>query len=226
MKLLVVEDELRMVELLRKGLGEEGHTVVCAHDGAEGYALARNHEFDAIILDVMLPELNGFELARRLRHEKVSTPVLMLTAKDSVPDLVQGLDAGADDYLTKPFAFEELLARLRAVRRRAPVPQATRLQVADLVLDPASREVSRAGTSIPLTRTEYNLLERLMHRAGKVVPRRALIEAVWGLEREIEDNTLDAFVSLLRTKVEVDHEPRLIHTVRGIGYMIRTEVQA
>jgi DNA-binding response OmpR family regulator len=165
-------------------------------------------------------------LANRLRREKVSTPVLMLTAKDSVPDLVQGLDAGADDYLTKPFAFEELLARLRAVRRRASIPQPTRLQVADLVLDPASREVSRAGTAIPLTRTEYNLLERLMYRAGKVVPRRSLIEAVWGLEREIEDNTLDAFVSLLRTKIEVGHEPRLIHTVRGVGYMIRTEVQA
>src|SRR5258705_4112007 len=174
----------------------------------------------------MLPELNGYELANRLRREKVSTPVLMLTAKDSVPDLVQGLDSGADDYLTKPFAFEELLARLRAVRRRASVLQPTRLQVADLVLNPASREVSRAGTAIPLTRTEYNLLERLMYRAGKVVPRRALIEAVWGLEREIEDNTLDAFVSLLRTKIEVDHEPRLIHTVRGVGYMIRTEVQA
>jgi DNA-binding response OmpR family regulator len=226
LKLLVVEDELRMVELLRKGLGEEGHTVICALNGAEGYDLARNHEFDAIILDVMLPELNGYELANRLRREKVSTPVLMLTAKDSVPDLVQGLDAGADDYLTKPFAFEELLARLRAVRRRASVPQPTRLQVANLVLDPASREVSRAGIAIPLTRTEYNLLERLMYRAGKVVPRRSLIEAVWGLEREIEDNTLDAFVSLLRTKIEVGHEPRLIHTVRGVGYMIRTEVQA
>jgi len=226
LKLLVVEDEMRMVELLRKGLGEEGHTVVCAFDGAEGFDLARNHDFDAIILDVMLPELNGYELAHRLRREKVSTPVLMLTAKDSVPDLVQGLDAGADDYLTKPFAFEELLARLRAVRRRAPVVQSTKLQVADLVLDPATREVSRAGTPIPLTRTEYNLLERLMYRSGKVVPRRALIEAIWGLDREIEDNTLDAFVSLLRMKIEAGHEHKLIHTVRGVGYMIRPEAQA
>ena len=226
MKLLVVEDEKRMVELLRKGLNEEGHTVVCASDGQEGLDLARSYEFDAIILDVMLPELNGYELANRLRREKVSTPVLMLTAKDSIPDLVQGLDAGADDYLTKPFAFEELLARLRAVRRRAPVPQATRLQVADLVLDPATREVSRAGAVIVLTRTEYNLLERLLYRAGKVVPRRTLIEAVWGLDRDIEENTLDAFVSLLRNKIDAAHEDKLIHTVRGVGYMIRLEAQA
>src|SRR4029077_2495983 len=128
-KLLVVEDEARMVELLRKGLTEEGHTVVCAADGREGLDLARNYEFDVVILDVMLPKINGYDLARTLRKEKIVTPVLMLTAKDAVPDLVQGLDSGADDYLTKPFAFEELLARLRAVKRRAPVPQATQLQV-------------------------------------------------------------------------------------------------
>lgn len=223
MKLLVVEDEARMVELLRKGLSEEGHTVVCAGDGAEGLDLARNYEFDVIILDVMLPKMNGYDLARALRREKIATPVLMLTAKDAVPDLVQGLDSGADDYLTKPFAFEELLARLRAVKRRAPVPQSTRLQVGDLVLDPAAREVSRAGASILLTRTEYSLLERLMYRAGKVVPRRSLIEAVWGFDREIEENTLDAFVRLLRTKIDVEGQPKLIHTVRGVGYMIRAE---
>jgi DNA-binding response OmpR family regulator len=149
----------------------------------------------------------------------------MLTAKDSVPDLVRGLDSGADDYLTKPFAFEELLARLRAVKRRAPVPQATKLQVGNLVLDPATREVSRAGRDILLTRTEYNLLERLMYRAGKVVPRRSLIEAVWGFDRDIEENTLDAFVRLLRTKVDTEDQPKLIHTVRGVGYMIRSEAQ-
>jgi DNA-binding response OmpR family regulator len=225
-KLLVVEDEARMVQLLRKGLSEEGHTVVCAADGGEGLDLARNYEFDVIILDVMLPKINGYELARTLRREKIATPVLMLTAKDAVPDLVQGLDSGADDYLTKPFAFEELLARLRAVKRRAPVPQATRLQVGDLVLDPAAREVSRAGASILLTRTEYSLLERLMYRAGKVVPRRALIEAVWGFDREIEENTLDAFVRLLRTKIDVEGQPKLIHTVRGVGYMIRSETHS
>jgi DNA-binding response OmpR family regulator len=223
LKLLVVEDEARMVELLRKGLTEEGHTVVCATDGAEGLDLARNYEFDVIILDVMLPRLSGYDVADQLRRNKVATPVLMLTAKDSIPDLVRGLDAGADDYLTKPFAFEELLARLRAVKRRAPVPQATKLQVGNLVLDPATREVSRAGADIMLTRTEYNLLERLMYRAGKVVSRHSLIEAVWGFDREIEENTLDAFVRLLRTKIDTDDQPKLIHTVRGVGYVIRSE---
>jgi DNA-binding response OmpR family regulator len=224
MKLLVVEDEARMVELLRKGLSEEGHTVVCAHDGSEGLDLARNYEFDVIILDVMMPKLNGFQVAQRLRSEHIVTPLLMLTAKDTVPDLVRGLDAGADDYLTKPFAFEELLARLRAVKRRAPVPQQTKLQVGNLVVDPATREVCRAGADILLTRTEYNLLERLMYRAGKVVSRQSLIEAVWGFDRDIEENTLDAFVRLLRTKIDTKGQAKLIHTVRGVGYMIRSEV--
>jgi DNA-binding response OmpR family regulator len=225
LKLLIVEDEARMVELLRKGLTEEGHTVVCASNGREGLEMARTYEFDVIILDVMMPKLNGYELAERLRRERVVTPMLMLTAKDTVPDLVRGLDAGADDYMTKPFAFEELLARLRAVKRRAPVPQLPKLQVGNLSLDPATREVSRAGTAVLLTRTEYNLLERLMDRAGKVVSRRSLIEAVWGFEREIEDNTLDAFVRLLRGKIDLEGQPKLIHTVRGVGYMIRAEAQ-
>jgi len=214
-----------MVELLRKGLTEEGHTVVCASDGSEGLELARDYEFDVIILDIMMPKLNGYDLAQRLRTERIATPMLMLTARDSVPDVVRGLDAGADDYMTKPFAFEELLARLRAVKRRAPVPQQTKLQVGNLVLDPATREVSRAGVDILLTRTEYNLLERLMYRAGKVVPRRSLIEAVWGFDREIEENTLDAFVRLLRTKIDTEGQSKLIHTVRGVGYMIRAEAQ-
>src|SRR5215471_12601840 len=133
-----------MVELLRKGLTEEGHTVVCATDGSEGMELARNYEFDVIILDVMMPKINGYEVAQRLRAQRITTPLLMLTAKDAIPDLVRGLDSGADDYMTKPFAFEELLARLRAVKRRAPVPQQTKLEVGNLVLDPATREVSRA----------------------------------------------------------------------------------
>ncbi len=215
-----------MVELLRKGLTEEGHTVVCASNGREGLEMARAYEFDVIILDVMMPKLNGYELAEKLRRERVATPMLMLTAKDTVPDLVRGLDAGADDYMTKPFAFEELLARLRAVKRRAPVPQLPKLQVGNLSLDPATREVSRAGMAVLLTRTEYNLLERLMDRAGKVVSRRSLIEAVWGFEREIEDNTLDAFVRLLRAKIDIEGQSKLIHTVRGVGYMIRAEAQS
>ena len=222
-KLLVVEDEPRMLELLRRGLTEEGHTVTCASDGGEGWDLARDYEFDAVVLDVMLPKMNGFELAKKLRQQKVSTPVLMLTAKDSVPDVVRGLDAGADDYLTKPFTFNELLARLRALQRRATARPQNRLQVSDLILDPESREVSRAGIPIILTRTEYSLLERLMYRAGKVVPRNTLIESVWGFDREIEENTLDAFVRLLRHKIDREGMTKLILTVRGVGYMIREE---
>ena len=221
MKLLIVEDEARMVDLLRKGLSEEGHTVTCASDGAEGLALAKDYEFDVIILDVMMPRLSGYDLARRLRAEKIPTPILMLTARDSVPDIVRGLDLGADDYMTKPFSFDELVARLRAVKRRSLTGQDTSLRVADLVLDPASREVQRGEQRVSLTRTEYNLLERLMYRAGKVVSRRSLIESVWGFDREIEENTLDAFMRLLRNKVDAPGRPKLIHTVRGVGYMIR-----
>jgi two-component system response regulator MprA len=222
-KLLVVEDEPRMLELLRRGLTEEGHNVVCAADGSEGWELAHAYEFDAVVLDVMLPKMNGFDLAKKLRQQRISTPVLMLTAKDSVPDVVRGLDAGADDYLTKPFTFNELLARLRALQRRSTSRAQNRLQVGDLTLDPESREVARAGVPITLTRTEYSLLERLMYRAGKVVPRHTLIESVWGFDREIEENTLDAFVRLLRHKVDREGLPKLILTVRGVGYMIREE---
>jgi DNA-binding response OmpR family regulator len=226
MKLLIVEDEARMADLLRKGLAEEGHTVTCASDGAEGLELARAYEFDVIILDVMMPKLSGYELAKCLRAEKVPTPILMLTARDSVPDIVRGLDVGADDYITKPFSFSELIARLRAVKRRTLPPADIHLQVADLVLDPASREVHRAADRISLTRTEYNLLERLMYRSGKVVPRRSLIESVWGFERDIEENTLDAFMHLLRNKIDAPGKIKLIHTVRGIGYMIRSDRKA
>jgi DNA-binding response OmpR family regulator len=223
MNLLIVEDEVRMAELLRKGLTEEGHTATCALDGAEGLAMAKSYEFDIIILDIMMPKLSGYELAKRLRAEQIRTPILMLTAKDSVPDIVRGLDLGADDYMTKPFSFDELVARLRSVKRRALAAQDQHLRVGDLVLDPASREVARGEERISLTKTEYNLLERLMYRAGKVVSRRALIEAVWGFDREIEENTLDAFMRLLRNKIDPPSRPKLIHTVRGVGYMIRDE---
>jgi DNA-binding response OmpR family regulator len=224
MRLLIVEDEARMADLLHKGLTEEGHMATCASDGAEGLALAKSYEFDVIILDVMMPKLSGYELAKRLRAEKVRTPILMLTARDSVPDIVRGLDLGADDYMTKPFSFDELVARLRAVNRRAMAAQETTLRVGDLVLDPASREVQRGQQRILLTRTEYNLLERLIYRAGKVVSRRSLIESVWGFDREIEENTLDAFMHLLRSKIDPPGRTKLIHTVRGVGYMVRDEV--
>ena len=226
MKLLIVEDEIRMADLLRKGLTEEGHTVTCATDGAEGFALAKGYEFDVIILDVMMPKVSGYDVAKRLRSEKVQTPILMLTAKDSVPDVIQGLDLGADDYMTKPFSFAELVARLRAVKRRALAAVDPQLHVADLVLNPASREVFRGEDPVALTRTEYGLLERLMYRPGKVVSRRSLIESVWGFDREIEGNTLDAFMHLLRNKVDRPGQPKLIHTVRGVGYMIRSDEQS
>jgi len=225
MKLLIVEDEARLVELLCQGLTEEGHMVRCAFDGAEGLSVARSDEFDVIVLDVMLPKLTGYELAKRLRAEKVETPILMLTAKDSVPDIVRGLDLGADDYMTKPFSFDELAARLRAVKRRERASQETNLRVADLVLDCTKREVVRGEQRITLTRTEYNLLEHLVRRAGQVVSRQSLIEAVWGLDREIKENTLEAFMHLLRNKVDPPGRLKLIHTVRGVGYMIRAEDQ-
>jgi len=225
MKLLVVEDERRMLELLRKGLSEEGHAVSCAVDGSEGLQMVRNHDFDVVILDVMMPKMDGFEVARRMRTENDSTPVLMLTAKDSVPDIVYGLDLGADEYMTKPFSFNELLLRLRAVRRAAVARRTTMLNVDDLFLNPCTREVYRHGVRISLTRTEYSLLERLMRDAGEVVTREILIEASG---RAMGSNTLEAFVRLLRNKIDgVDNErKRLIHTVRGVGYVISADWQS
>lgn|SRR5579872_640858 len=225
MKLLVVEDERRMLELLRQGLTEEGHAVVCAADGWEGLRRFREGDFDVVVLDVMMPKLNGYELARLLREENSRTPLLMLTAKDAVPDVVEGLDCGADDYVTKPFSFRELLLRLHAVRRSAEQWRST-AQVGDLLLDRSAHTVSRAKKSIALSRTEYLLLERLLRDRGKVVSRQQLIECVWGSETSVPDNSLDAFIRLLRNKVDCNPSQRLIHTVRGTGYVIRTECDA
>jgi two-component system, OmpR family, response regulator MprA len=223
MQVLVVEDERRMAELLRQGLEEEGHSVSLAMDGEEGLAMAESHAFDAIVLDVMLPGMDGFSLARKLRASLNQTPILMLTARDAIGDVVAGLNLGADDYLVKPFSFDVLLARLRAVSRRGPIPQPVFLQVHDLTLNPASREVSRGARRVSLTRTEYSLLELLIRRAGRVVSRENLIEAVWGFDSEVRSNTLDAFIRLLRDKVDVAGEQKLIHTVRGVGYCLRGE---
>ena len=223
MRLLVVEDEKRMAELLRKGLEEEGYVVAVALDGPTGLAMARSGSFELILLDVMLPGMDGFAVARRLRSDGISTPILMLTARDATPDIVQGLDLGADDYLTKPFSFEVLLARIRALLRRGPAPAPAQLQLGTLRLDPAAHEVYRSEERISLTRTEFQLLEFLMRRPGQVVPRSTLIEAVWGYDRDIESNTLDAFIRLLRAKLEVKDGPRMLQTVRGVGYAIREE---
>ncbi|HTS61207.1 MAG TPA: response regulator transcription factor [Candidatus Acidoferrales bacterium] len=223
MWILVVEDETSMREALRQGLEEENHNVVLASDGVEGLHAAETCDFDAILLDVMMPRMDGIELVRRLRAAGRQTPVLMLTARDAASDVVRGLDAGADDYLTKPFSFRVLLARLRAISRRAGQPQKASLQIHDLVLDPASHEVSRAGKVLSLTATEYRVLEFLMRRANHVVARSAIIEGVWGFEEDIEDNTVDAFIRHLREKIDLKHDRKLIHTVRGYGYILREE---
>jgi len=223
MQVLVVEDERRMAELLRQGLEEEGHSVVVAGNGKDGLAMAESHPFDAIVLDVMLPEMDGFSVARKLRAARNQTPILMLTARDASHDVIEGLNIGADDYLVKPFSFDVLLARLRAVSRRGAIPQPVPLQVRDLTLNPASREVMRHGRRIALTRTEYSLLELLMRRSGRVVPRESLIEAVWGFDSDVRSNTLDAFIRLLRDKVDSADDAKLIHTVRGVGYCVRGE---
>jgi DNA-binding response OmpR family regulator len=221
--ILVVEDENSMREALRRGLEEENHTVALAGDGLEGIHAAETCDFDAILLDVMMPGMDGIELVRRLRAAGRQTPVLMLTARDAAADVVRGLDAGADDYLTKPFSFRVLLARLRAISRRATQPQKSSLQVHDLLLDPASHEVTRAGAVLSLTATEYRVLEFLMRRAGHAVSRSAIIEGVWGFAEDVEANTVDAFIGHLREKIDQGHERKLIQTVRGYGYILREE---
>ena len=224
MRILIAEDETAMASLLEQGLTEENHTVCVARDGTAAIEFARMYEFDAIILDVMLPQANGFEVARCLRASHCEVPILMLTARDAIPDITRGLDAGADDYLTKPFAFAVLLARLRAITRRPASPMPVLLRIADLKLNPATQRVTRAGHEIPLTATEYRLLEYMLRRVGRVLTRSAILEAVWGFDDPVEENTLDAFISLLRNKVDKDFRPRLIHTARGVGYVMENRL--
>lgn len=221
MRILAVEDEERMAGLLERGLAEEGYQVYVARDGEQGLSLAQGSKFDAIILDIALPRLNGLSLARRLRDAGNQTPILMLTARDAVSDVIKGLDNGADDYLTKPFSFDILLARLRAVSRRGPIPQRVLLEFADLSMDTASRRVTRHGQAVNLTPKEHSLLELLLRNAGRVVSRETILESVWGFDSEVEENTIEAFVRLLRSKIDAGSEPKLIHTVRGIGYCLR-----
>ena len=225
MRILVVEDDRRMADLLRQGLVEDGHTVSVAIDGREGLAFAGSGGFDLLILDVMLPGKSGFEIAREVRARKDRTPVLMLTARDAVQDMVQGLDIGADDYLTEPFSFEVLLARVRALGRRGVIAQPVLLEAAGLTLHLGTREVRRGGKNIELTRTEYALLELLMRNPERVLTREYLIDSVWGNDSEIESNTLDAFVRLLRAKIEAAGERRILTTVRRVGYCLRGGTQ-
>jgi DNA-binding response OmpR family regulator len=222
-RLLLVEDDPRMRTLVRRGLTERGHVVDVAVSGPEAVELVTGTDYDAVVLDVMLPGFDGVEAVRRVRSRANRTPVLMLTARDAAADVVRALDAGADDYLAKPFSFAVLLARLRALGRRGPAVQGTSLQVADVLLDPACRTVARAGAAVTLTRTEFNLLECLMRHAGRVVTRQALVDHVWSGDRIVESNTLDAFVKSLRQKLDAGGRARLIHTVRGVGYSMREE---
>ena len=223
MWILVVEDEPAMRDALRQGLEEENHTVTVAVDGMEGIHAAETLDFDVILLDVMMPGMSGIDLVRRLRATGRRTPVLMLTARDAANDVVRGLDAGADDYLTKPFSFNVLLARLRAISRRSVQPPKAKLQVADLMLDPASREVRRNQGPLTLTATEYRILEFLMRRSGHAASRSAIIEDVWGFDQDVEANTVDVFIRHLREKVDLGCKRKLIHTVRGYGYIVREE---
>jgi len=209
-----------MAALLKRGLTEEGHQVFVAHDGVEGYEMARSAEFDVIVLDVMLPGMDGLAVARKLRDSHHQTPVLMLTARDTASSVVAGLDAGADDYLTKPFSFDIFLARVRAVSRRGAIPRPVCLEVADLKLDPSTRRVTRGAQPVSLTPREFGLLELLMRNHGRVIARDTILESVWGFDSDVAGNTIEAFVRLLRVKVDMS-EPKLIHTVRGVGYVMR-----
>jgi two-component system response regulator MprA len=219
MQVLLVEDDRDVAAYVRRELEDEGYAVSVCHDGADGLRTAERNAFDIIVLDVMMPFMDGLEVTRRLRRGHVQTPILLLTARDAPEEIVRGLDAGADDYLTKPFSFDVLLARIRA-RTRPPVP-GQRMRFADLVLDPGTREASRGNRPIALTRTEFSILECLVRASGRVVPRDRLIDEVWG-DREVTHNNLEAFIRLLRGKVDALGESPLIHTERGIGYGLRS----
>lgn len=220
MRVLVVEDEPKMAALIQRGLQRGGLIVDVAHEGAAGVLQARATDYDAIVLDRMLPDIPGDEVCRRLRKADVSTPVLMLTALGSVPDRVSGLDSGADDYLTKPFSFEELLARLRALRRRGPAMTAVVLRVGDLSLDPATRVALRGDTAISLTVKEFALLEAFMRHPGQVLTRGALVERAWDAAMEHRSNVLEVHIRQLRAKIDEPFGVRTLETVRGIGYRL------
>jgi two-component system OmpR family response regulator len=221
MRVLVVEDEVKMVALLRRGLVEEGHLVEVAGDGETAVAMARASAYDVIVLDVLLPRLDGFSACRRMREAGVWTGVLMLTARDSVTDRVSGLDCGADDYLAKPFSFSELLARLRALARRGSSPRPTELAVGDLRLDPASRKVWRGETEVSLSTKEFTLLETLMRRPGMVLDRATLLEYAWDYGYENRSNVVDVYIRYLREKIDRPFGASSIETVRGAGYRLR-----
>jgi DNA-binding response OmpR family regulator len=224
MRILVVEDERKVAAFIRQGLVEEGHAVEVVVDGAAALdAVADGPPFDLVVLDVMLPRRDGFDVLKALRERGVQTPVLLLTARDAVADKVTGLDLGADDYLAKPFAFEEFLARVRALLRRGRGRAAPVLRVADLCLDPATRVVTRGGRRITLTAREYALLEYFLRNTGRVLTRPMITQHVWGMDFDPESNIIDVYVGYLRRKIDGEGEPRLLQTVRGVGYTLSAE---
>lgn len=222
-RILVIEDEKKVAAFLKRGLEEEHYAVDVAHDGESGLNLCRNGSYGLIILDVMLPRLDGLEVIRTLRREGNTTPTLMLTAKTSVDDRVAGLDGGADDYLTKPFAFAELLARTRSLLRRSAQERSTVLTVADLTLDTVTHKAHRNGTTIELTAKEYALLEFFMRNKNRVLSRSTISEHIWGYNFDTGTNIIDVYINHLRTKVDGASSVKLIHTVRGVGYVMREE---
>lgn len=221
MRILVVEDERKIADFIRRGLKEEGYAVDAAYDGEQGHFLAATNDYDLIILDLMLPKTDGISICKKLREKKIFVPILMLTAKDTVKDKVAGLDSGADDYLTKPFAFEELLARIRALLRKKDNESPTTLQAGDLVLDLLTHRVTRDGKEIILTTKEYALLEYLMRNAGAVVTRTMISEHVWDINFDTLTNVIDVYINYLRNKVDRCFKKKLIHTIRGRGYSLK-----
>ena len=221
MRILVIEDEAKVASFIRRGLEAEGYRVDIAPDGEVGLTRAFDHEYDLIVLDVMLPKRDGLDVLREMRKHKLRVPVLMLTARDTVADKVAGLDRGADDYLTKPFAFEELLARMRALLRRGGPLSPSTLSVANLKLDLVSRQVTRAGTRIALTAKEFALLEFFLRHPGRVLSRALIAQHVWGVDFDTFTNVIDVYVNYLRKKIDAGFPTKLIHTVRGVGYVIK-----
>ncbi|MHB8337336.1 MAG: response regulator [Ignavibacteriaceae bacterium] len=223
MKILIVEDEKKVASFIKKGMEEEYFTADIALDGKEGLKMATSEDYDAIIMDIMLPFIDGISLLKEIRKREIITPVLMLTVKDSLKDKVEGLDAGADDYLTKPFAFEELVARIRALLRRHESSKTPTLHVGELVLDLQSHKVLRGEQEILLTPKEYAILEYLMRNSNKVVSRTKLIEHVYEYHFDPETNIIDVYINKVRAKVDNNFDKPLIHTIRGIGYIIKDE---
>lgn len=223
MRILVVEDEKKVVSFIRQGLGEEGYAVDVATDGEEGLAMAMDQVHDLIILDIGLPKMDGLQVLQELRRRKVATPVLLLTVRATIEDKVLGLDSGADDYLSKPFAFQELVARVRALLRRRTEGGPAVLQFADLTLDPTRHTVFRGGKKIDLTAKEFALLDYFMRNPGRVLTRTMMIEHVWDYDFDTGTNVVDVYVNYLRKKIDSDRETKLIHTIRGVGYVMKAE---